>query len=299
MTSALISTMEPLSPCLCFTPCYGTTCQTQLQKFMSANVQIRGGFYWILSTVWSISAVVSSIHLSVIILLIFINKYEYKWLPHLRVRYGHTFRLHGGPPSHTRGYVRVSSSRTWRQVSASLLQRQLPPGQVRPHRRSPLGLSPVLLSRTVPHAVGGWAVRVFCGHGSHCVCETAGLFVRVGVQPLAAWVTAHSHGRRGGGSGAGAGGGRRSTGEQPPASTWPGPACGPNVQGPSRAGKTEREAVSYKSDQRYWSTIFNSQPSFKCFLNKLEWRDRWSTRLQPCEQLTMTASLCCCWCFLY
>lgn len=27
---------------VCFTPCYGATCHTQLQKFMSANVQIRG-----------------------------------------------------------------------------------------------------------------------------------------------------------------------------------------------------------------------------------------------------------------
>lgn len=83
----------------------------------------------------------------------------------------------------------------------------------------PLGLSHVLLSPAVPHAFGtGRAFRVFRRHGSHDVRETADLFVRVGVQPLAARVTAHSHGGRGGGSGAGAGGGE-SKGERPAAST--------------------------------------------------------------------------------
>lgn len=58
----------------------------------------------------------------------------------------------------------------------------------------PLCLSPVRLSPAVPHAVGSGALRVFGRHGSHGVRETAGLFVGVGVQPLAARVTAHSHG---------------------------------------------------------------------------------------------------------
>lgn len=100
---------------------------------------------------------------------------------------------------------------------------------------SPLGLSPVLLSPAIPHPVGSGAVQVFRRHGSHDVCETAGLFVRVWVQPLAAGVTARSHGGWGDGSGAGAGGGE-SSGRCPPASTWPGPACGCDVQGLTGAG---------------------------------------------------------------
>lgn len=84
---------------------------------------------------------------------------------------------------------------------------------------SPLGLSAVLLSPAIPHAVGSRAVRVFRRHGSHDVHETAGLFVRVRVlQPLAAGVAARSHGGWGDVSGAGAGGGK-STGGCPPAST--------------------------------------------------------------------------------
>lgn len=44
MTTALIQYAQRscFSLSLCFTPCYGTTCHTQLPKFMSANVQIRG-----------------------------------------------------------------------------------------------------------------------------------------------------------------------------------------------------------------------------------------------------------------
>lgn len=163
--------------------------------------------------------------------------------PHLRVWYRHTFRFHCWPASHPRGDVCVASSRAWGQVSASLLQRQLPPGQVRPHWMSPPCLGPVLLSPAVPHAVGSWTAGVFCRHGSHGVCETAGLFVRVGVQPLTTRVTTHSHGRRGGGSGAEG----ESNGQHPQASTWPGPACGRSVQDNTRAGNREGVKLSAQS----------------------------------------------------
>ena len=115
-----------------------------------------------------------------------------KWPPHLRVWYGHPLGLHGGPASHTRGDLRVPSPRA--RVSASLLQRQLPPTQVRPWRMGPLRLSPVRLSPAVPHAVGSGALQVFGRHGGQGVRETASLFVSVWVQPLAARVTTHSHG---------------------------------------------------------------------------------------------------------
>lgn len=101
-----------------------------------------------------------------------------------------------------------------RQVGASLLQRQLPPTQVRPERAGPLIRGRVLLSAPAPHAVGG---RVFGRHGSHGVRKTTGLMVPFRVRPLASRVAAGRHGERGGGRSTGAGGGERS-GERPPAS---------------------------------------------------------------------------------
>lgn len=103
--------------------------------------------------------------------------------------------------------MRVASARA-RQVRASLLQRQLPPRQVRPERAGPLIQGRFLLSGPAPHAVAG---QVFGRHGSHGVRETAGLTVRFRVRPLASRVAARRHGERGGGSGVGAGGGERSS----------------------------------------------------------------------------------------
>lgn len=177
-----------------------------------------------------------------------VNQYEKGWLPYLRVWYGHTFRLHCGPASHTRGDVRVASPRAWWQVSASLLQWQFPPAQVRPQR-----VTPLRLSRAIPHPVRSWAVWVVFGcHRSHGVCETAALFVRVRVQPLTGRIAAHSHGRRGGGSGVEAGGGESSR-EDPPALMWPGPVCGCNVQGLTRTGKTEKGVSKWS-----WVTIYST-----------------------------------------
>lgn len=116
-----------------------------------------------------------------------------KCQPHLRVWYGHPFRLHCGPVRDTGRDVHLP----WWWIIAPLLEWQLPAGKVGPQHLGPLGLTPALLSLAVFHTIGSRAVSVLCCHGSHEVWETACLCGRVGLQPLATGVTTHRHDGRG------------------------------------------------------------------------------------------------------